>query len=99
VTAPGRQAGPEASDLGRFEPSAYDLGITDDPEILAAFSDADEAYGRAPGTAARLLAGEEITDPEAAFEAAAEVLDEWDPDAAAAYMDRVEAGLEPEAEL
>lgn len=72
---------------------------SDNPEILAAFSDADEAYGRTPGTAARLLAGEEITDPEAAFEAAAEVLDEWDPDAAAAYMDRVEAGLEPEAEL
>jgi hypothetical protein len=31
MTAPERQVGPEASDLGRFEPSAYDLGITDDP--------------------------------------------------------------------
>jgi hypothetical protein len=66
----------------------------DSPEIYVAFSRADEAYGRTPGTAARLLAGEEITDPEAA-----EVLDEWDSADSAAYMDRVEAGLEPEAEL
>jgi hypothetical protein len=29
MTTPDRQA--EASDLGRFEPTAYDLGITDDP--------------------------------------------------------------------
>lgn len=30
MTTPDKQA--EASDLGRFEPTAYDLGITDDPE-------------------------------------------------------------------
>jgi hypothetical protein len=24
----------EPSDLGRFEPSPYDLGITDDPEVM-----------------------------------------------------------------
>jgi hypothetical protein len=34
VTAPEpRAAEPEASDLGRFEPTAYDLGITDDPDV------------------------------------------------------------------
>jgi hypothetical protein len=185
MTTPDRQA--EASDLGRFEPTAYDLGITDDPgpqsptraglwaaqnaprigdaagctgaeyerlldiryqaetaylarhgslapeprteaelaaeargphgpvpysltpqgeaaladtrEIEEAFAAAEEFYGRNPGTAARLLAGDEIDGPDVAYELAAEVLDEWDPDAAAAYMDRVEAGLEPEAEL
>jgi len=32
VTAPEWPAGAGASDLGRFEPSAYDLGVTDDPE-------------------------------------------------------------------
>lgn len=32
MTAPERRDGPEAPDLGRFEPSPYDLGITDDPE-------------------------------------------------------------------
>lgn len=32
MTAPEPQAGIEASDLGRFEPSPYDLGITEDPE-------------------------------------------------------------------
>jgi len=32
MTAPERQAGSGASDLGRFEPSPYDLGITDNPE-------------------------------------------------------------------
>lgn len=186
MTAPEPRAGSGASDLGRFEPSAYDLGITDDPEpqspshadlwaaqnaalvansagctdaefrrrldyrreveaaylaehgslapeprteaelaaeaqgphgpvpysltpqgeaaladtreIEEAFAAAEEFYGRKPGTAARLLAGDEIDGPDAAYELAAEVLDEWDPDAAAAYMDRVEAGLEPEAE-
>ena len=67
-------------------------------EIEEAFAAAEENYGRAPGTAARLLASYEIDGPEAAYELASEVLDEWDPDAAAAYMDRVEAGLEPEAE-
>ena len=27
------QPAPEASDLGRFEPTPYDLGISDDPEV------------------------------------------------------------------
>lgn len=112
---PERQTGPEAEILGRFEPSAYDLGITDDPEpgpeqpvpysltpaaeaalagsreIEAAFASAEENYGRRPGTAARLLAGYEIDGPEAAYELAAEVLDEWDSAGAAAYQDRLEA--------
>lgn len=35
MTAPEWPAGAEASDLGRFEPTAYDLGITDDPEPVA----------------------------------------------------------------
>jgi hypothetical protein len=35
MTAPERQARPEASDLGHFEPSPYDLGVTDDPEAEA----------------------------------------------------------------
>ena len=38
MTAPEAQAaGLEASDLGRFEPTPYDLGITDDPD--ASWSD------------------------------------------------------------
>jgi hypothetical protein len=183
--------GSEASDLGRFEPSPYDLGITDDPEpqspsqadlwaaqnaprianaagctdaeyerlldvrqqaeaaylarwgslapeprteaelaaaaragawgpqspvpysltpeaeaalsgsreIEEAFHTAEENYGRQPGTAARLLADQEIAGPEAAYELAAEVLDEWDSAESAAHQDRLEAqGAEPEAE-
>ena len=31
--APEPQPEPEASDLGRFEPTPYDLGISDDPEV------------------------------------------------------------------
>ncbi len=31
--APDPQADLEPSDFGRFEPSPYDLGITDDPEV------------------------------------------------------------------
>jgi hypothetical protein len=38
-------------------------------------------------------------DAEAAAEAEAEWADEWDSEDSHAYMDRVEAGLEPEAEL
>jgi hypothetical protein len=33
VTAPEPHPEPEASDLGRFEPTPYDLGISDDPEV------------------------------------------------------------------
>jgi len=66
------------------------------PEAAAAM--ADEAYGRPPGTSLRLLRGVLSPDPEIAFEEAVMVLDEWDSDDSAAYADRVEAGLEPEAE-
>jgi hypothetical protein len=59
---------------------------------------ADEFFGRAPGTAARLLGPELSSDAEIAFEQAAEILDEWDSADSSAYQDRVEAGLEPEAE-
>ena len=33
MNAPEPQAEMEAVDLGRFEPTPYDLGITDDPEL------------------------------------------------------------------
>jgi hypothetical protein len=33
MSAPEPQTGLEPSDFGRFEPSPYDLGITDDPEV------------------------------------------------------------------
>lgn len=33
MNAPEPQAELEPSDFGRFEPSPYDLGITDDPEV------------------------------------------------------------------
>jgi hypothetical protein len=59
----------------------------------------DEFYGRTPGTAARLYAELAGPDPEVTWEAVAEAADEWDCFDAAAYMDRVEAGLEPEAGL
>jgi hypothetical protein len=59
---------------------------------------ADEFFGREPGTAARLLGPELSSDPEIAFEQAAEILDEWDSADSSAYQDRVEAGLEPDAE-
>ncbi len=36
------QPEPEASDLGRFEPSPYDLGITDEPEVTWAEIRRDE---------------------------------------------------------
>jgi len=105
------------AELGRFEPSPYDLGITDDPEPVAysltpaaeaalsgsreieeAFAAAEENYFRSPGTAGRLLADCEIGGPEAAYELAAEVLDEWDSSDSAAYQDRLEVdGADPEA--
>jgi hypothetical protein len=66
-----------------------------DPAAKAAAA-ADEFFGREPGTAARLLAGDLSPDPEAAYEQAAEILDEWDSADSSAYQARVEAGLEPE---
>ena len=68
-------------------------------EIEEAFAAAEENYGRKPGSAARLLADQEIDGPEAAYEIAAEVLDNWDSGDSAAYQDRLEAeGADPEAE-
>ena len=68
---PGWQTGPEASDLGRFEPSAYDLGITDDPDSAgsAAYQDrlepaAYELYGACD----EWFAGTENVRPEAEME-------------------------------
>jgi hypothetical protein len=66
------------------------------PEAGAAL---DAFYGRRPGTAARLYAQLEGPDPEVTWEAVAEAIDEWDCADSAAYQARVEAGLEPEAEL
>ena len=33
MTVPEPRIEPEASDLGRFEPTPYDLGVSDDPEV------------------------------------------------------------------
>jgi hypothetical protein len=46
-----------------------------------------------------LLPEPEMTEAELEAEAEAEWADEWDSADSHAYMDRVEAGLEPEAEL
>jgi hypothetical protein len=89
----------------RAQPDPGAVAFPDDSPIpytltpAAAALLADEFFGREPGTAFRLLGGALPPDPEAAFEVAAEVLDEWDSADSAAYADRVEAGAEPEAGL
>lgn len=50
MTTPDRQA--EASDLGRFEPSAYDLGITNETE--AAWQDGPVPYSLTRAASAAL---------------------------------------------
>jgi hypothetical protein len=156
VTTPDRQA--EASDLGRFEPTAYDVGITDDPgpesptraglwaaqnaprigdaagctgaeyeRLLDIRYQAETAYlarhgslAPEPRTEAELAAeargphspvpysltpqgeaalGDAAEEAELDAEAEADWAHEWDSADSAAYIDRVEAGLEPEAEL
>ena len=67
-------------------------------EIEEAFRSAEENYFRSPGTAGRLLADCEIDGPEAAYELAAEVLDEWDSADSAAYQDLEAEGDSPEPE-
>jgi hypothetical protein len=71
----------------------------DDPERLAQWcgfasaADMTAAYEKY----ARAAEAEEEAEREAAYEA--EWADNWDSADSSAYMDRVEAGLEPEAEL
>jgi hypothetical protein len=99
VSGPYGQAEPEASDLGRFEPTPYDLGITDNPEATRA--DLEPSFiGGLPEDRITVTAEREIaaTAPEAEAEYEAEWADEWDSADSHAYMDRVEAGLEPEPE-
>jgi hypothetical protein len=86
------EPGPEA-----VSPDDSPVSYTLTPQVAALR--ADEFFGRRPGTAFRLLGGALPPDPEAAFEEAAEVLDEWDSADSNAYQARVEAGLEPEAGL
>jgi len=112
MTTPEPQATePEASDLGHFEPNPPDPGITDCPAPLPWWwvgdADWDSAYQARVQAAAEpadqpvpftltARAEAELTaepDPEAGLEP------EWDDADSNAYQDRVEAGLEPEAEL
>jgi hypothetical protein len=86
------EPGPEA-----VFPDDLPVPYTLTPQVAALR--ADEFFGRRPGTAFRLLGGALPPDPEATFEEAAEVLDEWDSADSNAYQARVEAGLEPEAGL
>jgi hypothetical protein len=161
MTAPEPQAGLEAPDPGRFEPTAYDLGITGDPEpqspshaglwaaqnaprianatgctdaeyerLLDVRQQAEAAYLARHGslapeprteaelaaaaraeawgpqspvrysltTAAEAALGDAAEEAELDAEAEADWAHEWDSADSAAYMDRVEAGPEPEAE-
>src|SRR5690348_10756396 len=103
TTAPGPQAGTGNEPVPYSLTPAAEVALAGSPEIEAAFAAAEENYGRQPGTAARLLASYEIDNAEAAYDLAAEVLDEWDSADSAAYQDRLEAETEaaeePEAEL
>ena len=64
-------------------------------KIEEALAEAEEFYGRTPGTAARLVADYEIEDPAAAYEVASELLDEWYPSDAESYQAQLEAEAEP----
>ena len=107
MNPPDPQAELEASDLGRFEPTPYDLGISDNPDASwpdpqAEPEPAEPSFiGGLPEDRITVTAEHEIAaaDPEAEAEAEAEWADNWDSADSHAYMDRVEAGLEPEAEL
>src|SRR4051794_27671152 len=57
---------------------AAEAALPGNREIEMAFQAADEFFGHEPGTADRVLADWEIGDPEAAYDLAADVLDEWD---------------------
>ena len=74
-------------------------------DIIAAFFSTGRPPDAAPGICSdarhHLEAGPDEPAPEAGDATAeyeAEWADEWDAEDAHAYMDRVEAGLEPEAE-
>ena len=77
----------------------HEIAATDpeaEPELL---HDPDPEVGGWPGWSDRsMLAPEPELDAEAEAEAEAEWADNWDSADSHAYMDRVEAGLEPEAE-
>jgi len=79
---------------------AAEAALPGNREIEKAFRSAEENYFRSPGTAGRLLADCEVDGPQAAYELAAEVLDEWDSADSAAHQDlEAEADSpEPEAE-
>ena len=49
MTVSEPRTGVEASDLGRFEPTPYDLGVTDDPEAAWADLTAPESRTERPG--------------------------------------------------
>jgi hypothetical protein len=80
-----------------LEAEAADPELEAEPEPLP---DPDPEVGGWPGWSDRsMLAPEPERDAEAEAEAEAEWADNWDSADSHAYMDRVEAGLEPEAEL
>ncbi len=139
------EAEPGASDLGRFEPNPYDLGISDDPEVTwaevrrtdpeaglghdydgpelrsgtpeyeaeyaeyqawAAQPDPEPeaepdllVFGPCDQPVPYTLTPEAEEELDAADAAEAELADEWDCADSNAYQARVEAELEPEAEL
>lgn len=96
-----------------YQPTPYDVGITDDPDAqwpepvngirptpeatAAHFGYASVAEMEDAAEAALEAAAEAGPDREAEIEADWER--EWDDAESAAYHARVEAGLEPEAEL
>jgi hypothetical protein len=71
------------------------------PQLLLLPLEAEPSFiGGLPEDRITVTAEHEIaaTDPDAEAEAEAEWADNWDSADSAAYMDRVEAGLEPEVE-
>ena len=113
MPAPEPEAGPAVFVYSQYQPTPYDLGITDDPdaqwpepvngirpsqEVVAAhFGYASAAEMEDAAEAALEAAAEAGPDREAEIEADWER--EWDDAQSAAHHARAEAGLEPEAEL
>jgi hypothetical protein len=83
-----------------YQPTPYDVGITDDPD--AQWPEPVNGIRLSPEATAAHFGYASVAEmkdaAEAALEAAAEA-HEWDDADSAAYHARVEAGLEPEAEL
>ena len=107
AAGPGPQPGPEreASDLGRFEPAPYDLGISDDPEVtwVEIRGDDPEAGLGHDYDGPELRSGtpeyEALYAEYQAWAAQPGPEAEWDSADSNAYQARAEAGLEPETEL